>query len=119
MKNFITLVIVVGLVAAGGWLTYFGPYYKDYYTMQEVAESVVLTWQAYTKERATTEITAQLRKREIDYITPAHFTLREEAGQKVVEVEWQVDVYPPLVGGRRLDFYVEERVDQNGEIVRE
>ncbi|MBM4369710.1 MAG: hypothetical protein FJ102_26100, partial [Deltaproteobacteria bacterium] len=56
---------------------------------------------------------------DIDYITPAHFTLSEEAGQKVVVVEWQVDVYPPLVGGRRLDFYVEQRVDQSGDLVRE
>ncbi len=118
MKNLITLALLVGAVAAGGWLVYFGPYYKDYYTMEEVAESVVLTWQAYTKERAKGEINHQLKARGIDYITPAHFALREEAGEKVVEVEWQVDVYPPLVGGRRLDFYIEQRVDASGEVVR-
>ena len=119
VKNLISLTLIAGLLVAGGWLAYFGPYYKDFYTMQEVTESVVLTWGAYNRERAEGEIGTQLRRREIDYITPEHCSFHEEASERVFGCAWQVDVYPPLIGGRRLDFETEARVDARGELFRD
>lgn len=118
VKNLLGFLLVAALIAGGGWLAYFGPYYKDYYTMEEVVQSVVLTWGAYNKDRAVAEVATQLRRREIDYITPEHCRLREEASERVVLCSWQVDVYPPLVGGRRLDFSTEARIDSQGQLIR-
>ena len=118
VKNLLNLTLLAALVAAGGWLAYFGPYYKDFYTMQEVTESVALTWGAFTKERAESEIGTQLRRREIDYITPEHCSFHEEANERVFACAWQVDVYAPFIGGRRLDFSTESRVDSRGELIR-
>ena len=119
MKQLISLILVLGLVAAGGWFIYFWPYYKDYYTMQEVAESVALTWSSYNKERAVVEIDSQLKKREISYIEPTQFELRESGGEFEVSVAWQVDVYPPLIGGRRLDFEVDAVATKDGRLVND
>lgn len=118
VKNFLSLTLIAALIAAGGWAIYFGAYYKDYFTMQEVTESVVLSWGAYNKTRAEAEIGTQLRRREIDYITPEHCDFREEATERVFDCAWQVDVYAPLIGGRRLDFATEARIDAQGELIR-
>ena len=117
MKNLISFVLVAAAIVGGGWLIYYGPYYKDYYTMQEVAQSVALTWAAYNKERAGHEVEDQLKAREIDYITPEHCELHEAAGELVVTCRWQVDVYPPLVGGRRLSFEAEAAATKDGRLV--
>ena len=79
---------------------------------------MAMNWGAYTRTRAEGELENQLRRREIDYITPEHCRLQEQAGEKVVTCAWQVDVYPPLVGGRRLEFEVEGRVDSTGNLVK-
>ncbi len=119
MKNLIVLILVAFAVVGGVWLIYFFPYYKDYYTMKEVVQSVSLTWAAYNKPRAETEITMQLQKREIDYITPQNCELKESGGEFVTSCAWQVDVYPPLIGGRRLDFEVEAAATKDGRLVTE
>lgn len=116
-KDYLTLLTVSGVVIGGGWLTYFGPYYKDYYVMQEVAESGALTWAAYSKERGRHEVADQLKRREIDYVTPAHCELHEGIGTFIVTCRWQVDVYPPLIGGRRLDFEAEAVASKDGRLV--
>ncbi len=117
MKNLISLALVAAAVAGGGWLIYFGPYYKDKYVMEEVVQSVALTWAAYTKSRAETELVSQFRQRGIDYITPDHCALKEMGSDYYVSCAWQVDVYPPLVGGRRLDFEVESVATKDGRLV--
>ncbi len=117
MKNLISLLLVVGALAGGGWLTYFGPYYMDSYRMEEITQTVALTWAAFTKQRAETELLTQLRDRDIDYITPEHCNLKEMGGDFLVSCTWQVDVYPPLVAGRRLDFTVESVASKDGRLV--
>lgn len=119
MKNLLSLLLVASLVVGGGWLIYFGPYYRDYYTMQEVAQTVSLTWAAYDKSRGEHEIATQLEKRDIDYITPQNCELNESGGEFVVTCAWQVDVYPPLIGGRRLDFEVQSASTKDGRLVDE
>lgn len=117
MKNLLTLLLVAGLVVLGGWLVYFFPYYKDKYTMDEVVQTVALTWAAYDKTRAEHEVSTQLGKREIDYITPQNCELKESGGEFRVSCAWQVDVYPPFIGGRRLDFEVEAAATKDGRLV--
>ena len=117
MKNLISLALVVGAVAGGGWLVYFGPYYRDYYTMQEVVQSVALTWAAYDKPRGEREVGQQLAKREIDYITPQNCELTDHAGELTVSCAWQVDIYLPVGPGRRLDFEVEAAATKDGRLV--
>ncbi len=109
--------MVASVVVGGGWLIYFGPYYKDYYTIEEVAQSGALTWAAYNKERGRHEVADQLKRREIDYVTPAHCELHEGVGTFIVTCRWQVDVYPPLIGGRRLDFVAEATASKDGRLV--
>jgi len=119
MKNFLSLLLVVGLLAAGAWLVYFLPYYKDYYIMQEVTQSVALTWAAFNKDRAVREVNIQLQKREIDYITAEHCELSEHAGEFHVDCAWQVDVYAPLIGGRRLSFETGSVANKDGRLVND
>lgn len=117
MKNLISLLLVGAALVGGGWLIYFGPYYKDRYVMEEVTQSVALTWAAYNKERASSELEQQFRKRGIDYITAEHCEIKEMGDQVYVSCAWQVDVYPPLIGGRRLDFEVESVAGKDGRLV--
>ncbi|MSQ02508.1 MAG: hypothetical protein EXR71_11565 [Myxococcales bacterium] len=119
MKNLISLLLVVGALAGGGWLKYFGPFYLDAYRMEEITESVALTWSAYTKPRAEGELVAQFRDRDIDYITPEHCNLEERGGEFSVSCAWQVDVYPPLIAGRRLDFLVESVASKDRRLVED
>ena len=104
MKHLLSLLLAVGVVVGGGWFVYFGPYYMDSYTMQEVTETTALTMASFGVKRGSQELAHQLEKREIDYITAEHCELAEKSGTFSCDCEWQVDVYPPLIGGRRLSF---------------
>lgn len=117
MKNLISLLLLAAALVGGVWLIYFGPYYKDELVMEEVTQTVALTWAAYNQQRAASELESQLRQEGIDYITPEHCDLKQMGDEYYVSCAWQVDVYPPLVGGRRLDFAVESVAGKDGRLV--
>jgi hypothetical protein len=119
MKNIISLLLLAGALAGGGWLIYFGPYYMDVYTMQEVAETSVLTAAAFGTARGTQELDHQLERRGIDYITGEHCKVAEKAGEFHCDCTWQVDVYPPLIGGRRLSHEVHAAAGKDQRLVKD
>jgi hypothetical protein len=119
MKHLLTLLLGGGVIVGGGWLVYFGPYYMDSYTMQEVTESVALTMASFGTKRGLTELEHQFDKREIDYITAEHCELSDRDGQFSCNCEWQVDVYPPLIGGRRLSFWAGATAGKDQRLVKD
>lgn len=119
MQKFLTLLLLTGGLVGGGWLVYFGPYYIDSYTMQEVTETVALTSAAFGVKRGSQELDDQLIRREIDYITPEHCDIAERAGTFHCDCSWQVDVYPPLVGGRRLSLSATAEATRDQRLVKD
>ncbi|MDP2305379.1 MAG: hypothetical protein Q8P18_05085 [Pseudomonadota bacterium] len=117
----LTMVLIVAALAAAGWAWLFGPYWVDYFKMQDVAGSAVLSWAAYDETRGRSELAEQLKFREIpDYLTPDACRFYIEAGGiKVVDCAWTVDVYIPLVEeARRLSFSVVQSASTDGRLLK-
>lgn len=106
--KFTTVVLILLVAAAGGWAYYFGPYYVDYFKMQDVTASAALNWTAYSEAHAREELRTEMKRRNVgEYLTPEVCTFFEDVGEtKVVDCEWYVDVYLPGDKGRRLEFSV-------------
>ena len=119
MKNVLSILLLAGALAGGGWLVYFGPYYMDSFTMQEVTESAVLTTASFGMKRGGEELAYQLDKRGIDYITAEHCAIAERGGTFHCDCAWQVDVYPPLIGGRRLSFSASAEASKDQRLVKD
>jgi hypothetical protein len=119
--RFLTYVLIVAALAAGGWVWFFGPYWIDSYKMQDVVGSAVLSWAAFDEGKGKAELAAELKRREIpDYLTPdaCSFYL-ESGGVKVVDCAWTVDVYLPLVDqARRLSFQVVKSAGTDGRLIK-
>lgn len=108
MRNFVGFLMIVGLAFGGGWCYYFAGYYIDGYKMEDVCGTAALTWVAYAdKARAQQTLGVELERRGIDENPSAEdCDFYEEGSNKVVQCHWQVDVYPPVGGARRLKFDV-------------
>jgi len=118
--RFLTYVLIVAALAAAGWAWYFGPYFVDSYKMQDVVGSAALSWAAFSEEKGKAQLAAELKRREIpDYLTPdACIFYMEPGGLKVVDCEWTVDVYLPVVDqARRLSFQVVKSASSDGRLV--
>ncbi|MDP2312754.1 MAG: hypothetical protein Q8P41_07600 [Pseudomonadota bacterium] len=118
--RFLTYVLIALVAAAGGWAWFFGPYWLDYYKMEDVVGSAVLSWAAFNENKGKMELAEGLRKREIpDYLTPdACRFYQEGGGVKVVDCAWTVDVYLPLVDqARRLNFRVIQSAGSDGRLL--
>jgi hypothetical protein len=115
----VSLLLLVAALAGIGWAWLFGPYWIDYYKMQDVAGSAVLSWAAFDETRGRMQLVEQLRHREIpDYITLDACRFYEEQGAlKVVDCAWTADVYIPLVDQtRRLFFQVKKTATRDGRL---
>ena len=119
MKNVLSVLLLIGALVGCGWLVYFGPYYMDSLTMQEITESVVLTTASFGDKRGGQELDFQLEKRGIDYITAEHCVIKERGGNFHCDCAWQVDVYPPLVGGHRLSFSAGAEAGKDQRLVKD
>lgn len=112
----LSFLLIVALAAGCGWAYIFGPYYLDAWKMQDVVGSAALSWSAFTEEKGRAQLREELQRREIPgYFTEDKCTFYEEPdGMKVVDCEWYVDVYPPLVAPRRLKFSVAKAASASG-----
>jgi hypothetical protein len=118
--RFLTVVLALAALLGVGWAWFFGPYWIDYYKMNDVVGSAALSWSAFNEARGRMELADGLRKREIpDYLTPDACRFYEEAGSvKVVDCAWTVDVYIPVVAtARRLSFQVVKSVGTDGRLL--
>lgn len=119
--RFITLVLVVAAALGAGWAWLFGPYWVDYYKMEDVVGSAALSWAAFGEPRGKAELVEQLRFREIpDYLTPDACRFYKEAVDvKVVDCDWTVDVQIPLVDQtRRMRFRVTQSAGADGRLLK-
>ena len=116
--RFLTVVLLVALAAAAGWGWYFGPYFVDAWKMEDIAGTAAITWSALGEDKGHAKLSEEMRRREIPaYLTEDKCTFYEDAGQmKVVDCDWYVDVYPPLITPRRLKFRVTKASDANGKL---
>jgi hypothetical protein len=120
MRQLVSLLLMVGAVVGVGWCYYFAPFYIEHFRMGDVVGSAAMTWHALGEKKGREELLVRMRQREIDseYLDPAtRCQFYEEEGNKIVGCEWEVEVYPPLVGGRRLHFAVRKGVGANGDVV--
>lgn len=117
--RFLTVVLLAALAAGIGWGVIFGPYYIDAWKMEEVAGSAAASWAAYNEEKGRYQLIDEMKRREIpEYLTPDKCNFYEDADQsKIVDCNWYVDVYPPLVEPRRLKFHVTRAAGPDGRLV--
>lgn len=118
--RWMTILLVVAALFAAGWAWLFGPYWIDYYKMQDIVGTTTLTWAAFDEPRAHSELAEGLRKREIPaYLTPEACSFYMEAGGlKVVDCAWAVEVAIPVVDQRRrLAFRVKKSASTDGRLL--
>lgn len=115
--RFLTLVLIVAALMGIGWAVIFGPYWIDAWKMQDVVGSAALSWDAFSEDKGRQQLLDEMKRREIpEYLTPEECTFFEEPDHsKVVDCNWYVDVYPPLIEPRRLKFRV-IRAANNGHL---
>lgn len=116
--KFLSVVLIVAAIIGAGWAWFFAPYYIDAWKMQDVVGSSALSWAAFTENKARIQLHDEMRRREIpDYLTEDKCTFYEDVGDvKVVDCDWYVDVYPPLMSPRRVRFRVARAADSSGHL---
>ena len=114
----LTFLLIVAAIAGIGWYAIFGSYYVDAWKMGDVAGSAAASWAAFNEEKGHYQLIDEMKRREIpDYLTPDQCTFYEDAGGvKVVDCDWYVDVYPPMVEPRRLKFKVVRAASPDGRL---
>ncbi len=118
--RFLSYVLIVAALLGAGWAWLFGPYWVDYFKMEDVVGSAVLSWAAFDEPRGKAELAEQLRFREIpDYLTPDACRFYKDGKDKVVDCDWTVDVPIPVVDQtRRLRFRVTQMAGPDGRLVQ-
>ena len=116
--KFLTVVLIAAAIVGAAWAWFFAPYYIDAWKMQDVTGSAAASWAAFTEEKGRAKLHDELKRREIpDYLTEDKCTFYEDVGEvKVVDCDWYVAVYTPLVEPRRLKFRVVRAVGRGGRL---
>ena len=119
--RWMTIVLAIAAVVALVWAWLFGPYWLDYYKMQDIAGSATLSWAAFDENRGHMELADGLKKREIPaYLTPEACSFYTEAGGvKTVDCAWAVEVVIPVVEHRRrMSFRVKKSASTDGRLIQ-
>ncbi len=119
MRNVLGFLFLAAIAAGGGWCYYFSGYYIDAYKMEDVCGTSALTWVAYAdKFKAQQTLGVEMERRSIEENPSAEdCEFFEEGANKVVQCHWQVDVYPPVGGARRLKFDVKKSATPDSKLL--
>lgn len=118
--RFLTVVLIVALLAGVAWAVVVGPYYLDAWKMEDVAGNAAASWAAYDEQRGRTKLRDEMRIRKVgEYLTEDLCTFYEDATKvKVVDCSWYVDVEFPVIGvARRYRFRVTKSADVDGRLI--